>query len=227
MTQLMSRFQRTQAPSTTGDNSRAAYKSPYALPLGKDDCLMLLAMSYRETVESRGGTFSPTPRMEKCLSKVASFLTDPGTKWGMIYSSVPGCGKTTMVRAIQRLLNVLRLKDVQASESEYRKAGLRMVDARLVNKYYEKDPAAFSELQNASMLAVDDLGVETKANMSYGQLYFPMNELIEYRYSRQLFTVITTNMTGAEIKERYGDRFNDRLKEMMERVNFGDGSFRK
>ena len=44
---------------------------------------------------------------------------------------------------------------------------------------------------------------------------------------RSLPTLISTNMTPADITKRYGDRIGDRMREVMEVVRFRNGSYRR
>jgi DNA replication protein DnaC len=43
----------------------------------------------------------------------------------------------------------------------------------------------------------------------------------------QLFTIITTNLTPSEIREKYGDRIADRMNEMMVKIIFNNDTYRK
>ncbi len=51
--------------------------------------------------------------------------------------------------------------------------------------------------------------------MDYGNVLYPITELLTTRYDRHLFTILTTNLTPSEIRPRYGDRIADRLNDMM------------
>lgn len=193
----------------------------YALPLSYPECLDALRASYYAEVSRRGFRVLETGKLENCLRTVAKCLVSPAPKWGMAFLSDPGCGKTTMVRAIQHLFNGLGLKDVMSGQSEVTTQKVGMFNARTINDYYESDKGYFDQIANASMVAIDDLGAESKGKMIYGQVYFPVNELIEYRYSRQLYTIITSNLTKEKMASIYGARFFDRITEMCYRIGFG------
>ena len=77
------------------------------------------------------------------------------------------------------------------------------------------------------MLAIDDLGTEPVEVLDYGNVLYPIVDLLTRRYDRQLFTVITTNLTSEEIRAKYGERIADRLNEMMTKIVFRDSSFRR
>ena len=59
--------------------------------------------------------------------------------------------------------------------------------------------------------------------MEFGNMTAPMRDLLEIRYDRSLPTLISTNMTPADITKRYGDR----MREVMEVVRFRNGSYRR
>jgi DNA replication protein DnaC len=62
--------------------------------------------------------------------------------------------------------------------------------------------------------------------MDYGNLLCPLVDLLTKRYDLQLFTLVTTNLTPAEIRAWYGDRIADRLNEMMLKIVFTNESYR-
>ena len=47
------------------------------------------------------------------------------------------------------------------------------------------------------------------------------------RYDEQLYTIFTTNLTPAQLEEKYGRRTVDRLNEMVEKVVFENESYRR
>jgi DNA replication protein DnaC len=77
------------------------------------------------------------------------------------------------------------------------------------------------------MLAIDDLGIEPVEVMDFGNVLCPVVDLLTKRYDMQLFTIITTNLTPSEIREKYGDRIADRMNEMMVKIIFNNDTYRK
>ena len=63
--------------------------------------------------------------------------------------------------------------------------------------------------------------------MEFGNVYTPLIELITTRYEEQLYTIFTTNLTPAQLEEKYGKRIVDRLNEMVEKVVFENESYRR
>ena len=53
-----------------------------------------------------------------------------------------------------------------------------------------------------------------------------MVDLLTRRYDKQLFTIITTNLTPQEIRAKYGDRIADRFNEMMVKIVFENPTYR-
>lgn len=77
------------------------------------------------------------------------------------------------------------------------------------------------------LLIVDDLGVEPREIMDYGNVFTPMINLITVRYDEQLYTIFTTNLTPIRIEEKYGKRIVNRLNEMVENMIFENGTYRR
>ena len=77
------------------------------------------------------------------------------------------------------------------------------------------------------LMIVDDLGTEPREVMEFGNVYTPLIDLITTRYEEQLFTIFTTNLTPAQLEEKYGKRIVDRLNEMVEKVVFENESYRR
>ena len=74
--------------------------------------------------------------------------------------------------------------------------------------------------------AIDDFGTEPLEVIDYGNVLYPITDLLTTRYDRHLFTILTTNLTPSEIRPRYGDRIADRLNDMMGKVIFANSTYR-
>ena len=77
------------------------------------------------------------------------------------------------------------------------------------------------------IMIVDDLGTEPCEVMEFGNVYTPLIDLIATRYDEQLFTIFTTNLTPAQLEEKYGKHAFNRLNEMVEKVVFENESYRR
>jgi DNA replication protein DnaC len=110
--------------------------------------------------------------------------------------------------------------------TEFTQYGLdtvRFVEARAVAATYK---TAKVHLMSVGVLAIDDVGTEPAEVVDYGNVIEPITELLEARYARGLFTLVTTNLTGKELRQRYGVRLVDRMNEMMHVIVFRNESFR-
>lgn len=85
-------------------------KGRFRLPFDEDTAKKLLTCAIEGEVRGRGGTFACTAPVETQIGRLAASLTS-GKRYGVILCGTCGNGKTTMMRAFQNLLNVLRLPD--------------------------------------------------------------------------------------------------------------------
>lgn len=83
-------------------------------------------------------------------------------------------------------------------------------DALAVAKVPHWDPKSrdWDRFCSVKLLVLDDLGTEID------KMDGPLVKLLQARISRQLRTVITTNVLGPEFRNDYGDRIADRINEI-------------
>ena len=113
-----------------------------------------------------------------------------------------GLGKTF-------LLNSIFERVVSRGESAVRITSFRMFEA-MRQQHVGNDPAyaGFSALIDAPLLLIDDLGTEPMMrNITVEYLFTLLNE----RIAARRHTVIATNLTPPQLKERYGERVASRL----------------
>lgn len=217
-------------------------KEYFKWPLSQHDAEDMLLIAYKKEVEGRCMQFVDNDRTHQNISKVAEHLVNP-KKFGLMLAGTCGNGKTTLMLAIQRATNVLSdmgcfNKEVLVKhyndlvgyydriEIEEYKVRIRIVDVKeIIAKC--KDFSEMEALKKTPYLGIDDLGKEPTEVMDYGNICNPVIDLLEYRYNRQLTTFITTNLTPDELKTKYGERISDRLREMIEKIVFEDGSYRR
>ena len=119
----------------------------------------------------------------------------------LVLTGSTGLGKTFLLHAmaerlIERDINVLLI------------SAYRMLEI-LRKSYYENDQGS-SELMEADVLMIDDLGSEPlMQNVTVEQLFYVLNE----RQNRNLATVISTNLDMAKFRERYTERIASRLRD--------------
>ncbi len=177
--------------------------------------------AYMAEVEFRHKEYKEDEHVVANLRSVADYLTDDGSRFGIMLCGVCGNGKTTMLYAFQNVLNYL----IERNLLENTKVGIRIIDAKEILSL-GKDDKEFSRIRADEMIGIEDLGKEQTGVMDYGNLLNPVIDLLEYRYNQQLFTFITTNLTPKDIRKKYGNRIADRFNEMLHVVIFGGKTYR-
>ena len=193
-----------------------------------DSAKELLKDAYIAEVQNRGRRPVYSTESSEKIGQLADLLTTPSPTFGFMLSGNVGNGKTTLLYAFQTLLNCMRIKRPQNGgvESEWDVYGIRIVDAADVSRMALDRDEAWKRLRNEDMLAIEDMGKEPTETMSYGNVLSPITELMEYRYDKQLFTAVTTNLTPRQISEKYGERIADRFREMFCKIVFKNDSYR-
>lgn len=189
----------------------------------------MLAAIQAET-EFRRRKFENSEGLTSALTSFAKFLncTEPIPRIGCMMCGTCGNGKTTVLYAFQNLLN----RWINTGMFEDEKVGgempwgLQIVNAKELAVSAKEDINQYRKFKNRNMLAIDDMGTEAVDVLSFGNTLNPVADLIESRYNLQLFTLITTNLTPAQVREKYGARIADRFNEMMSVVVFCNGSYR-
>ena len=187
----------------------------------KETVQEMLLMCYQHEVRKRRIPFQEDKETLEKIEKAAKWLTGNYKVGLLLYGSV-GSGKSTMGRAIAKLIGIL----FNSSIGNERK-GVYRISALDLAKNVTDDPTYFHKLKNQELLFVDDIGTEPASVKSWGNEFSPVTELIYARYDRQLFTIATSNLKDTDFGERYGSRISDRLEEMFERVFYQNKSYRK
>ena len=99
------------------------------------------------------------------------------------------------------------------------------ITAGALSRFEKYNGRLVEGLFEASRLVIDDLGVEFLDER--GALKSFLEELINARYDYELETIITTNLSDQRFRERYEERFADRIREVGEFMSVGDTSLRK
>lgn len=181
----------------------------------------ILLAAYQAEVEYRHRRFIEDDETKNNIGRLAAFLIRDDAKFGVMLCGVPGNGKTTLLYAFQSAMNWMSGAGFFGQERK----GIRIVDAKEIAAY-ARDPKGFHELRSAPMIGIEDMGREPTEVLDYGNVINPVVDMIEYRYNMQLFTFITTNLTKAQIREKYGNRIADRFNEMLEVIIFKNETYR-
>ena len=182
-------------------------KFPFMLPDEKTMAARLLGW-YGTMVNSRDVEFQMDDNTVSKVDKVIKWMYE-SRKRGLLLCGTLGNGKTTMLRAIKYLL------------------GTRAVYVESQGVYdYFKQNRSIPSLSPRDILLIDDLGVEPAACNDFGDVRYPLTELLLSRYKSNSTTIITTNLTFDEIGETYGERIQDRMREMYSLIKYVEPSYR-
>lgn len=200
---------------------RRPISTRFRLPMTKEQAAAMIRGSVMAEVERRQRKYVESDELTSQIELMADWLTDPKGKFCLILCGLYGNGKSTLVKALQQLLNLLDIRD-----DDNETCGLQIVDAKDVAWLCHDDRPAWDRLCRKKMLAIDDLGTEEAQLKVYGNTINPVIDMLYKRYDMQLFTIITTNLKPAEIRSKYEERIADRLNEMSFRIVFTNPSYR-
>lgn len=156
------------------------------------------------------------------IQAAARWIIDSHGKSGLMLMGLCGNGKTTLMRAIVRLIEYLS----EQVDGYSRRKRVLITSAKAITRICTTDHKQYEGLMTEPMLAIDDLGTEPSEVMYYGQPLTPLVDLLSERYDRQLLTLITTNLVKDQLMEHYGERIYDRFKESMQIIPFTNSSYR-
>lgn len=208
---------------------RLTTEARFRFDMPPQDALDLLTAAYQYEVQRRQRRFILDANTESNLVKLAEYLTLPVPKFGIMCCGTCGNGKTTLLYAFQRTVNFLQDRrhfSFLDSENTRFKASVEICRAKEIAQI-SRDPKRFRDLMQRPMLAIDDMGTEPAEVHDYLNINTPIADLIDYRYNHQLFTFITTNLVGKQIRDKYKDRIADRFNEMLHVIIFKDITYRK
>ena len=195
----------------------------FRLPMSFDDAKVYLLAAYQAEVERRHKVFERNEHFDEQLNLIANYLTGGSKKFGLMFCGLCGNGKTTWAKALQLLVSGLNLKN-PINNLYYVFPLCNAKDLALRSKGNYND---WRNVMRYQLMIVDDLGTEPREVMEFGNVYTPLIDLITTRYEEQLYTIFTTNLTPAQLEEKYGKRIVDRLNEMVEKVVFENKSYRR
>ena len=122
----------------------------------------------------------------------------------LILCGATGLGKTHLSTALARRL-------IERGFDVYYTTALQMFGdfehARFGTEMGMESVVSLDRYTNCELLILDDLGTEVSNQFTNSCLYMVLNE----RINKGLPTVISTNLSGKEIKQRYNDRIASRI----------------
>lgn len=182
---------------------------PIELPKSKEQLTAMLLGSYGAVVQSRDMNVKFDAATISKVEKVIKWLYD-SKKRGLLLCGTLGNGKTTMLKAIKHLF------------------GSKFIFYEAQSLYdFFKQNQHLPNIPFDSVLIIDDLGTEPPTYNDFGEIRYPLTELLMKRYRFNLTTIIATNKTFDQIGETYGERLQDRMREMFAMITYLEPSYRK
>ena len=194
----------------------------FKLPMTVDEAEQYIRGAFEAQVELRGGAVQYDEMTTKNLRKVAETLAGDSHKFGLLLAGTCGNGKTTTMRAVQSIVQLLNNTYYRYDE----RIGNRLLEAKEIAQLSGKTEQ-LTAYQTIPLLFLDDLGREPTEVMQYGNVTSPITELLEYRYNQRLTTLVTTNLEPSGVRQKYGDRIADRFNEMFVVVSYTGASYRR
>lgn len=198
----------------------------FSLPFPADAAYKMLRAAYIVEVTRCNRKFIDDEATQKNIQALADVLTDKTNNYlGVMICGRCGNGKTTLLLALQNLLSYLvHSKDLRGMyKSEY--DGVVIIDARELARTVAATGKRTIDT-TTGIVAIEDIGREAGEVQIYGNVYYPVAEVLEERYAEQKFTIVTTNLTPTQIREKYGERVADRCNEMFAVVVFENETYR-
>ena len=127
---------------------------------------------------------------------------------GLLLTGTCGLGKTLIGKYIIPLL-------------------IRDTTRRIVNIFTARDlQARPDEIMQYHLIYIDDIGTENATNI-FGNKRQPLAELVDLAEQTGKLLILTTNLNGKELREKYGDRTIDRLKAVTTYITLTGKSLRR
>ena len=144
--------------------------------------------------------------LKKVLPDIERYLEDFDGKSGrnILMFGPAGTGKTFLSNCIAKELIERRYSVVYERAGDMFRSMSRAEFSRLPSP---EDESLEDRINSCDLFILDDLGTEFATEYTRGRLF----SIISNRLSRELSTIITTNMSMSQLKSQYGERVSSRF----------------
>lgn len=177
---------------------------------------------YLQEVNARGMQVSESEQWKLQMSAVCEWLYNQPSTVLMLSGSV-GNGKTTILNTIRNAINLKQFEIIGGNDSQ--KINMPNFDAKELFRDLQ-DRKEYERVRRLPIIGIDDFGCEPVEYLAFGNAINPLSDLLFDRYKRMNITIITTNLSAKDMREKYDARLCDRFSETATIINFSNPSYR-
>ena len=167
------------------------------------------ALLRTQSFESFKLDYYPAGEARELMGRNLALLRDYAEQFSAASESLIFCGATGLGKT--HLSTALARRVIERGFDVYYTTALQMFadfeHARFGTDMGMESVVSLDRYTSCELLILDDLGTEVSNQFTNSCLYMVLNE----RINKGLPTVISTNLTGKEIKQRYTDRIASRI----------------
>lgn len=162
-------------------------------------------MYYNDTEVNENLSLTPRENIQKVRDVCLDFIKHFDEAYdNLILYGPTGVGKTFLTHCIAKQL-------LDTSHTVLYLTSLELFDILEKNKFNKEDASTSNEqisyILNSELLIIDDLGTELVNSFTTSQLFY----FIEERHMYQRSTIISTNLSFQELRDRYSERIFSRF----------------
>ncbi len=160
---------------------------------------------YDDTTIHDNLSLTPRENIKRIKEACKSFIKHFDTAYeNILFYGPTGVGKTFLTHCIAKEL-------LDSGHTVVYLTSLQLFDMLEKVKFRKDDPYTTDEqisyILNSDLLIIDDLGTELSNSFTISQLYY----FIEERHNDKRSTIISTNLSFSDLRERYSERIFSRF----------------